>query len=250
MATDPLSTATRATKRNLLAVSVIAIAYQAFDVRISKIPLAGLEAVFDPRLFAFLLFALLFYFFVTFCTYYYIDIKNIEQTPHQKFAFERYKEWNQLAARIHASRLLTRLQRNAPGLYIIEGEQLAFQKLSIVRHPQYSTDELPQDVEAILHSYRVSRPANPSRPEGADFIAKHEPLLKPFRHIIHDTLVRFRRRRPLDYLLILVQYHSLRGLYFFRNYFLDGLLPIALGIIAFATLFHLFDLHFLARLPL
>lgn len=246
MATDPLSTATRATKRNLLVVSIIAITYQAFDVRISKIPIAGLEAAFDPRLFAFLLFALLLYFFFAFCTYYYIDIKNIEETAHQKRGLQRYTQWNQAVAQTEASRLIKRLQKSAPGFQIIEGEPVAGQKLSIVRHPQYSSNDLPTDIDQILHSLRIARPTNPNHPQSVDFIDKHQPLLIPFRGIIRRKLVRAHRHRHLYYLWILTQYRALRFLYFFRNYFLDGLLPIALAI----TAFDLFDLHWLARIPI
>jgi hypothetical protein len=53
---DPLSPATRATKRNLLLASVLAISANAFNVSIDKIPVAGLSITFDDRLFAFLLF--------------------------------------------------------------------------------------------------------------------------------------------------------------------------------------------------
>jgi hypothetical protein len=59
MAVDPLSPATRATKRNLLVASMLAITYRAFDVSIDKIPVAGLSISFDNRVFAFLLIATL-----------------------------------------------------------------------------------------------------------------------------------------------------------------------------------------------
>lgn len=42
---DPLSTATRATKRNLLIASVIAISASAFNISIDRIPVGGLFAL-------------------------------------------------------------------------------------------------------------------------------------------------------------------------------------------------------------
>jgi hypothetical protein len=88
---DPLSPATRATKRNLLLASVIAISASAFNVSIDRIPVGGLSITFDDRLFAFLLLIVLAYFLCIFILYYAIDIKkyrghsasgNRLQTPH------------------------------------------------------------------------------------------------------------------------------------------------------------------------
>jgi phosphotransferase system glucose/maltose/N-acetylglucosamine-specific IIC component len=87
---DPLSTATRATKRNLLIASVLAISANAFNVSVDKIPLAGLSINFDDRLFAFLLVITLAYFLCTFVLYYVIDMKNLETTKHQTHAETNY----------------------------------------------------------------------------------------------------------------------------------------------------------------
>src|SRR5260370_13448666 len=81
---DPLSTATRATKRNLLAASVLAISANAFNVSVDKIPVGGLSITFDDRLFAFLLLIVLAYFLCTFILYYAIDMNNYEATGHQE----------------------------------------------------------------------------------------------------------------------------------------------------------------------
>lgn len=66
MGIDPLSSATRAAKRNLLIVSLLTITFRACQISIDKIPFSGLTINFDPGVFAFLLAALLFYFLVTF----------------------------------------------------------------------------------------------------------------------------------------------------------------------------------------
>jgi phosphotransferase system glucose/maltose/N-acetylglucosamine-specific IIC component len=83
---DPLSSATRAVKRNLLIASVLAISANAFNVSVDKIPVGGLSVNFDSRLFAFLLVVTLLYFFCTFVIYYAIDMKNLEPTTHQQEA--------------------------------------------------------------------------------------------------------------------------------------------------------------------
>src|SRR6266404_9078560 len=89
---DPLSTATRATKRNLLIASVLAISANAFNVSVDKIPIGGLSLTFDDRLFAFLIFITLTYFLCTFILYYVIDIKNLEETGHQESAMKKFDQ--------------------------------------------------------------------------------------------------------------------------------------------------------------
>src|SRR5882672_9343936 len=106
---DPLSTATRATKRNLLIASVLAISANAFNISIDKIPLAGLSVNFDDRLFAFLLVLTLGYFLCTFVLYYTIDIKNLEATKHQTDTETGYKEKLEDFDFIYAERIRKRL---------------------------------------------------------------------------------------------------------------------------------------------
>src|SRR5690349_8490792 len=83
MAIDPLATATRTAKRNLLAASMLAITYKAFNGTIENIPIAGLNIRFDKGAFEFLLLAAILYFGATFLFYYVIDMRNLEQTPDQ-----------------------------------------------------------------------------------------------------------------------------------------------------------------------
>src|SRR4051812_38093337 len=92
--TDPLTSSTRTTKRNLLAGSVAAITYKAFDITADKVSLAGVSITFERGVFEFLLVAMLLYFAVTFILYYYIDIKNFPRLAHQ----EATETWRQSKA--------------------------------------------------------------------------------------------------------------------------------------------------------
>jgi hypothetical protein len=83
MAIDPLATATRTAKRNLLAASTLAITYKAFNITIDNIPVMGLSIRFDKGAFEFLLLSAIVYFGATFLLYYIIDIRNLEQTLDQ-----------------------------------------------------------------------------------------------------------------------------------------------------------------------
>src|SRR5262249_10848467 len=82
--TDPLTQATRTTKRNLLAASVVAITFKAFDIVADKIPVAGMTITFDKGVFEFLLVMVLWYFLAAFVLYYYIDIENFPRTAHHE----------------------------------------------------------------------------------------------------------------------------------------------------------------------
>jgi hypothetical protein len=61
---DPLSSATRATKRNLLAVSLVPIAANASNLRVHLILVVGLSIDFKNRLFSFLMLTALVIFWV------------------------------------------------------------------------------------------------------------------------------------------------------------------------------------------
>jgi hypothetical protein len=114
MPVDPLSPATRNAKRNLLVASVLTITYEAFDVTISKIPIAGLSIDFDNRLFGFLLFATMTYFSLTFLLYYAIDINNISSTPHQDNVENTYKSHLQSFPDYISSGLLHAIKTKLP----------------------------------------------------------------------------------------------------------------------------------------
>jgi hypothetical protein len=61
---SPLSSATRATKRNLLAVSLVAIAANASNLRVHQILVVGLSIDFENRVFSFLMLTALVIFWV------------------------------------------------------------------------------------------------------------------------------------------------------------------------------------------
>ncbi|SHG72113.1 hypothetical protein [Bradyrhizobium erythrophlei] len=117
---DPLSPATRATKRNLLLASVLAISANAFNVSIDKIPVAGLSITFDDRLFAFLLFIVLVYFLCTFVLYYVIDIKNLEETSHQETARKTFERRQNDFKQRFGTIVQKDLQRYVPRKHLIQ----------------------------------------------------------------------------------------------------------------------------------
>jgi hypothetical protein len=111
---DPLSSATRTAKRNLLVAATVAITYSAFDVSISKIPVGGLAIEFDNRVFSFLLVVVLIYFTATFALYYFIDIRNIEATKHQSDTEIRYRQDREDFWNSHAAAVMTKIGKSLP----------------------------------------------------------------------------------------------------------------------------------------
>jgi hypothetical protein len=242
MAVDPLSPATRATKRNLLVASVLAITYRAFDVTINTIPIAGLSIAFDRRLFAFLLIVTLFYFTTTFSLYYFIDIRNLEKTPHRKEREEAYQLaingfWSH-----HAAKVMRRLQRALPDdvkLNLNDGTLAkTFQE---IQHGQFDFDNSIPRYFAVYRGELNNAPVMLKRDTDAHIFATID------KHI--DSACRsYRRkqtwhRRRSKFLL-----YAVRALYFIRDYLLDGILPLLLALLAFATLLRWIDLQGLREL--
>ncbi|MFZ0845662.1 MAG: hypothetical protein WAM62_07705, partial [Pseudolabrys sp.] len=83
---DPLSSATRATKRNLLGTSTLSIAIKAFDINIEHVDVLGVEVDAAKGALTFILLAAQIYFLLSFLVYYVVDFLNIEPTPHQERA--------------------------------------------------------------------------------------------------------------------------------------------------------------------
>lgn len=115
MSTDPLSNTTRATKRNLLVLSVLAITYRAFDVTVDRVPVTGgLSITLDPRVIVFLVSLCLLYFFCTFVLYYFIDMKNITPSSHQAKSKSSYLDNVSSFSNKQESVYLKRLERLHP----------------------------------------------------------------------------------------------------------------------------------------
>ena len=173
MSADPLSSSTRTTKRNLLVASVFAIAYAAFDVTISKIPLAGLEIEFDQRLFSFLILSVLVYFTGTFILYYYIDIRNVELTPHQKLTEGEYTKKKTNYSHAYAQWQLRKIARRLPIPVLVEaGVGVFAATLQKFQSPQFVYD---RDFQAhyanVISALAMRRKVSKNRLESYSFVA-------------------------------------------------------------------------------
>jgi hypothetical protein len=235
---DPLSSATRATKRNLLVVSVLGISANAFNISIDKIPLAGLSVNFDDRLFAFLLVITLAYFLCTFVLYYIIDIKNLEATKHQTDTEAGYTKNLEDFDHIYAERIRTRLAKSArpkydmPDIVDIYGNQF---RVAIFRDHQYLVNRLSSP-DAFGNRTREGV----ARASDIDLYASLDKLVDVW---VGRMPAAWRWYYGKQRLLLI----GTRAMYFTRNYFFDGMLPIVLGFFALIAILGHIDLHWIQR---
>ena len=231
---DPLSSATRATKRNLLVASVLAISANAFNVTVEKIPVGGLSINFDSRLFAFLLLVVLLYFFCTFAVYYTIDIKNAEKTTHQTKSEELYERRVLAFSENFKTNAANSLHRElGPEHSILINESFANRKLNPTDKGFYR-----------IHRHRPERSFDPYTPvertQEPELYSKLDPLITRWH-------ARYPRAAALDQWRAGFMVGLVRSTYFIRNYILDGALPIALGCIAILATFGLIDLAWIQK---
>lgn len=224
---DPLSTATRATKRNLLVASVIAISANAFNITIDKIPLAGLSINFDDRLFAFLLVITLVYFLCTFVLYYAIDMKNAEVTKHQRASEDSYQERIGRFDFLYAERIRRQVQLTLGADYEVDAQNTSFGTL---RSSDFGN-----------RNYSVKRPPLPLTPRENSEVYDKAAIVIDRMLVDLKSAERWYKRRQRLLLL------AIRTMYFLRNYFFDGLLPIALGVFALIAILGHVDMHWIQR---
>lgn len=250
MATDPLSSATRAAKRNLLLASTVAITYSAFNISISKIPVGGLAIEFDDRVFAFLLIMVTLYFLTTFILYYCIDIRNIEKTKHQTEKETRHQSSRASFWSSHASRVIKRIEKMLPkgigynpnsshhqlGKFFQEMEQPFF---DLDRSGDHIATTMV--ISMMLH-VKPTKAGEPPRPISWD---ENPALHEMVKHHFFRALSQYRRGKQLHTLLLTPSLYGVRALYFVRNYIVDGIFPVALAVLAVAGVFQIVDLHFL-----
>jgi hypothetical protein len=235
--TDPLSPATRATKRNLLIASVLAISANAFNISIDKIPLAGLSVNFDDRLFAFLLVITLAYFLSTFVLYYAIDIKNLGPTKHQIDAESGHTRKLENFSYIFTERIKTRLRKKVrPEFDIPDGTDIYGNQHTVefFRDHEYVVTQVAPDALGVRTIATVARTDNFDLYSSLDkrvdvWVGRYPAAWRWF----------YRKQRLLLF--------GTRAMYFTRNYFFDGMLPIALGIFALAAILGHIDLHWIQK---
>ncbi|HEV2262929.1 MAG TPA: hypothetical protein VGR79_00160 [Stellaceae bacterium] len=226
-------------------VSILAITYKAFNVTIENIPIEGLNIRFEKGAFAFLLLCGAVYFGVTFVLYYLIDIKNVEETPHQQNTTQKYhgriKEFQNQSVRELDEKIIATLSEP----YYFSGRMFG------------APDRLLQNCE--MRDFEINETALQLGTQSAFFnIASRNigggnalnPKTYPevYEKPAQITLSHLRdyRRRIRRYRLLLRPWLiSVRFMYAFRNYGTDGIFPIGLALFAIAAMYNAVDVRWI-----
>jgi hypothetical protein len=256
---DPLSSATRATKRNLLVVSLIAITFKAFNVSVDKLSFVGFTMTFDRGVFEFLMVASLLYLLLTFILYYYIDIRNFPKTLHQ----QRTDDWQANLLDKYTHRYWEDTSKLAESIAIPS----PFTGQITNRYADYlrslvSKSIWPSNFD-LLKKFGVVPPSAIDVPGGEYIqVLKMQGIVHVLseqeeidREVIREQLATFAdsrarafpRRYYLYKMLLWPRTVTVKLAYLVRNYGVDGALPIAAGLIAIAALYG-FDVSGLSKL--
>src|SRR3569623_285298 len=199
--------------------SVIAIAANAFNVSVEKIPLCGLAIKFDDRLFAFLLFLSLVYFWITFGLYYFIDIKNLPVLPHKEEAESAYQRRETIFSSEYAELICDKIERALPENYWISrnfnGDALTMDSLH------------PASFQLYLRSGKGRHASH--QPVGR---SENEDAYQIATAVAERLIGRYPRAAIWSYRRSRLKILAIRSAYIARVYVIDGGLPFALGLFA------------------
>jgi hypothetical protein len=246
MAVEPLSDSTRTAKRNLLVTGVLAVTYRAFDVTIDKLPFAGIVIDFNKGIFAFILTVVLGYFLLSFCVYYFADIRNIEPPPHQSKTQDNY--WTGVEDRVQrfiqiaynrASRAL-----EESDLRVLYTERMAelLRKLSRVPRAEHDVLIRQYGLEALFELHLRNQ---------MNSIVQHPARAEEFERInsvLAQLLAEFQTFERADIFTAKSRVAGVNSIYGFRNYVLDGALPITLGVAGLLAMYQVLPLEWVKHI--
>jgi hypothetical protein len=234
MDTDPLSTATRATKRNLLVASIVAIAYRGFDVTVERIPVAGLSIAFNEKLFTFLILCCLLYFLATFSLYYYIDIRNFPPPTHQRDSESMQAHtWKEFVAAQQKSIIAAVSEKLTKGQSVIPSSHF---------DSWFSCQiDFVDMAYSIVQKSDIRGDISLDRSQSADVYKFADRMLAERRSSFYRRIGFNKFRKSLRWRVI-------AATYFIRNYLIDGVLPIALAVTALTAVFNVISIRWLQYL--
>jgi hypothetical protein len=251
MPVDPLSSATRTAKRNLMVVSVLSITYRAFNVSVEKIPVAGLSIDFDDRVFIFLLAVSLLWFLLTFSLYYFIDVRNVQPTLHLVGSEKRYADAIGGYIGINESHIVAKLRKAFP-TYTFNSTGVGVLLRQIEAGNLYMAEQALGDGNVFSPRSSLQILTWPygrdHEPDVVQDDASNSRLFIEAARIIRVELRKYKRRFCIYLLLRLPRRYAVRAAYLLRDYGTDGALPVALGIVALLGLFNLIGFGWLQHL--
>ncbi|TRC76893.1 hypothetical protein FJV83_24165 [Mesorhizobium sp. WSM4307] len=251
MAIDPLSNTTRVERRNLLAVSTIAITSRAFSIVVDTIPVAGLSMHFSPGVFSFLLMISTVYFIIVFLLYYIIDLKDFEVPNHLAVTDKLYAEKVARFRSAEIGRLANIINATLGAGYRVVLSEIFSSVLSkadamwprkLDKSAAFATGPYSGDIIQLLYTA-------PNATSGAWITKTEDPdKFSKMEEFCFDTILRFGFRARIHRIRMMPWLYSVHMLYMFRLYAIDGVLPVFLGILAIASLYNAVDVTWLSGL--
>src|ERR1700688_3572079 len=242
---DPLSPATRSTKKGLLIAALAAMTFKGFDVKIHTIDMAGLHIDFDGRVFDFLLVAALAYFLVSFCLYYYIDIRNFSTTKHQ----DDTEKWRLGQLGTFANNYLTKVRQELRHLTALDQRFLVTAQFSSVLTQMLKAGNSSAELERL--SALAKKCFQFQTVEAGAFLSAPLPkdrmeLAKQIEIMLEQRARQYPRAYSRHRSSLIPRTVGVRFAYQFRNYWLDGIFPALTGVIGLLAMFNVVPLRWLS----
>lgn len=242
MASEPLSAATRATKRNLLLASAAVVLIKVFHISLKNVSLLGGTLATEPGTVLFALTMATLYLLGSFLIYYRADMRSLDKTDLEVAVDDYYSRQVQ-SLRDMAWGEVTRYFNSLEGKgddisliggisYLIESESV-FAKIdvSLIRRMHQ------QKLYVVLNNFNPNDSVDRfekvylTNQAWLEFEMWFVKYLKDYRWAV------MARKIPLA-----LKAARKKSIFMFRTYMWDGLLPVSFGILALAAAYDLVDL--------
>jgi hypothetical protein len=203
---------------------------------------------FDPGVFAFLLMLTIFYFGITFALYYYVDIRNVEETTHEAQTREKTREAIELYISRAATALAKELGSTLPAEHRLSTSHETYEKIVKSVMQMGIRQALLFQLPISPAFFSVSQVSPPNSRNIILTSITHETNPEIFDAIAQTA------RRELRFFWLRVRINRLwhkrvswgvKAAYLIRNYFVDGALPIVVAVFALLALYGKVDVHWI-----
>ncbi|TRC93903.1 hypothetical protein FJV77_20725 [Mesorhizobium sp. WSM4306] len=248
MAIDPLSGTTRVERRNLLAVSTIAITAKTFNISLQTIPIAGLSIRFDPGVFSFLLVVTIIYFGVTFILYYIIDIKDSQIPAHISRTDESYNKKVDKFTSKTSAKVELEIDGALPENYSPVFDHQSYQKILREADLVWPRKLEPSEFLKGGHDAIIRVLHHLPGEKSGKWVLSSDAAYAGLAAIAQTNVWRYGLRVHLYRIFLRPWRYSIHSMYLFRLYGIDGVLPILAAVVSVAAIYNLIDLTWLSTL--
>lgn len=250
MATDPLSSATRTNKRNLIAAASAVILLKTYSGKVEKLPVGGVTFRIEPGAVMFALVVTVAYFLTTFAMYYWIDLKDNKPIEYEV----SLRKWYDKALHNYRISKGSRLEKEIRKKLSL-GQDVIFQHSfteTLFFNYGWRALRLPRSFtrkqNELGYPVKFGRSLSPVLSEITRLNEEQNKLLDQMDAIIYFSLFAYRMTYPFRQIQFFITYATKKSVFIIRNYFFDGILPLALGVAALSAAYDLVPLDWLKEL--